>query len=103
MDRSVRIETRLREKFAPTELKILNESDRHNVPKGSETHFRVTMASASFRGLSLVARHRAVYAELATELASGLHALALDLWSDEEWAAKGVERKSPPCAGGERP
>lgn len=100
--RQARIENRLREKFAPTALIVKNESHQHNVPKGSETHFRVTLASAVFRGQSLVARHRAVYAELASELSSGLHALALDLWSDEEWEKKGGERSSPPCAGGEK-
>ncbi len=102
MTRQLRIESRLREKFAPTELTVLNESDKHNVPRGSETHFRVTLASAVFRNQALVARHRAVYAELAEELGTGLHALALDLWSDEEWEKKGVLRSSPPCAGGEK-
>lgn len=103
MTRQERIESVLRGKFAPTMLAVANESDRHNVPRGSETHFRVTMATAAFRGLALVARHRAVYAELGSELATGLHALALDLWSDEEWTAKGAKRESPPCAGGEKP
>jgi BolA protein len=100
-NRQARIEAKLRAKFAPTLLMVRNESDGHNVPRGSETHFRVTLASAAFRGQSAVARHRAVYAALADELASGLHALALDLWSDEEWMEKGAERRSPPCAGGE--
>ncbi|MBP8925514.1 MAG: BolA/IbaG family iron-sulfur metabolism protein, partial [Pseudomonadales bacterium] len=33
------IETRLVVAFAPAHLDVQNESHRHNVPPGSETHF----------------------------------------------------------------
>ena len=35
------IETKLTEAFKPIHLDIINESYMHNVPKGSETHFKV--------------------------------------------------------------
>lgn len=31
----------LNEKFQPQHLEIVNESYKHNVPDGSETHFKV--------------------------------------------------------------
>ncbi|KAG0411863.1 hypothetical protein HPB47_011001, partial [Ixodes persulcatus] len=49
-----RIEEKLSKALNPTELSVENESHMHNVPKGSETHFRVTVVSASFEGKSLV-------------------------------------------------
>ena len=36
-----RIVTKLTEVFSPTHLEAINESDMHNVPAGSETHFKV--------------------------------------------------------------
>jgi BolA protein len=46
------------------------------------------VVSPAFRGLSRVARSRAVHDALAAEFASGLHALALTLRTPEE-AAEG--------------
>ena len=33
----------------------------HNVPPGSESHFKVTLVSDKFDGLRLVKRHQEVY------------------------------------------
>jgi stress-induced morphogen len=52
----------------------------------AETHFRVEVVSDAFNGLPLVARHRLVYAALKTELAQGLHALALKTKTPAEGA-----------------
>ena len=46
---------------------------------GGQTHYRVVMRSAKFKGLSRIDRSRAVHAVLAEDLAGGVHALALDL------------------------
>lgn len=40
--------------FQPVHLEIINESYMHNVPKGSETHFKVVVVSNKFDALSLV-------------------------------------------------
>lgn len=44
-ERAGPLETRIRAAcvgaFAPTYLEIVNESGKHNVPRGSETHFKV--------------------------------------------------------------
>ena len=44
--------------FLPEHLQVLNESHMHNVPKGSETHFKVLVVSEKFQGKPLLQRHR---------------------------------------------
>lgn len=78
-----RIEQKLTDAFAPITLEVVNESHRHAGHAGSpgtgESHFAVTMTSATFEGLSRVDRQRRVYAVLADELAGPVHALSLTL------------------------
>jgi BolA protein len=44
-----------------------------------ETHFKITMTSKAFQGLSRIQQHRAVHNRLADEFKSGLHSLELHL------------------------
>lgn len=44
----------LNAKLAPIHLEVVNESYMHNVPKGSETHFKVLVVSNQFDGLPLI-------------------------------------------------
>jgi BolA protein len=95
------IEQKLRDQFAPLHLEVANESHMHDVPEGSESHFRVVLVSPQFEGQALIKRHRAVNAALETELKGQIHALALHTMTPEEWFAKGGEApESPPCLGG---
>jgi BolA protein len=75
------IEKKLTEAFAPRRLDVVNESHLHSGHAGSpgtgESHFRVTIVSDKFAGLSRVQRHRLVNAMLADELTGPVHALAL--------------------------
>ena len=75
------IRRKLIERFAPTQLEIEDQSDRHighaGARPGGETHFAVTIMSAAFVGQSRVARQRLVYEALAEELATRVHALSL--------------------------
>lgn len=95
-----RIEAKLRAALAPELLRVENESQRHNVPPGSETHFKVTLVAESFASLSRVQRHRLVHQVLADELAGPMHALALHLHAPAEWDARDGVADSPPCLGG---
>lgn len=65
----------------PTRLDVVNESELHaghrSSPGTGESHFRVTVVSPKFDGLSRVNRHRMINEALADELAAGLHALAV--------------------------
>ncbi|MDJ0738191.1 MAG: BolA/IbaG family iron-sulfur metabolism protein [Gammaproteobacteria bacterium] len=103
MQMQQQIEQRLRDSFAPLHLEVDNESHMHNVPEGSESHFRVVVVSAQFDGKALLQRHRAVNGVLAEQLAGGIHALALHTMTPEEWFAKGGDAPaSPPCLGGDK-
>ncbi len=93
--------SKLDSRFAPDHLEVVNESGSHNVPTGSETHFKVVMVAAEFQGARLLARHRLVHATLADELAGGVHALALHTYTGAEWQQRfGDAPMSPPCLGG---
>lgn len=95
------LETKLAERFDPAHLEVRNESAGHNVPAGSETHFKVVLVAAAFAGKPLLARHRLVNQTLADELAGPVHALALHTYTAEEWRQRfGEAPMSPPCLGG---
>jgi BolA protein len=96
-----RIEHKLTEALEPVHLEVLNESHMHNVPAGSESHFKVTVVSEKFEGQGLVNRHRLVNQALAEELRSSVHALALHTPTPGEWFESGGESPdSPKCLGG---
>lgn len=99
---SQRIEHKLREAFAPALLQVHNESDRHSVPRGSETHFKVVVVSAAFENKAPVARHQLVYKALAEEMKAGVHALAITSRTPDEWNASAEVPVSPPCLGGSK-
>lgn len=95
------IEEKLNTSLAPVYLEVLNESHQHNVPPGSESHFKVTVVSEQFDGKMLVARHRVINQLLANELADSIHALSMHTYTPKEWEEKNQQSpKSPPCLGG---
>lgn len=94
------IQQKLQAAFSPSVLQVENESHNHSSRPGNNTHFKVTLVSEAFSGLTAVARHRAVYAVLKEELASGVHALALHTFAPQEW--QGESPASPRCMGGEK-
>ena len=100
MTRELRIQSSLNNGLLPSHLEVTNESHMHNVPKGSETHFKVVVASERFGGQSMVQRHRAVQQLLSEEFKQGLHALALHTFTPEEWQQKSCSTQSPLCLGG---
>jgi BolA protein len=94
------IEDKLQQDLSVKYLSIENESHRHSGP-ATESHFKVTVVADDFAGLSAVQRHRRIYALLAEELAGGVHALALHLYTPEEWQARQQQApRSPDCRGG---
>lgn len=88
----MRVQTAIREKltreFQPSQLDIVDESHRHAGHAGArpqgESHFNVTMVSTVFEGLGRIDRQRRVYAALAEEMKTDIHALALTLKSPGE-------------------
>ena len=98
------VEQRLREKLtvalAPVHLEVVNESGQHNVPAGSETHFKVVVVSGAFTGKAPVAQHRMVFKAVDDELRAGVHALAVHTYTAHAWARAGGAPDSPKCLGG---
>jgi len=76
-----KIAAKLTHDFAPTSLEVIDESHQHEGHAGArpdgESHFRVKIAAAAFRGLSRVEQHRRINASLADLLGSRVHALAI--------------------------
>jgi len=91
---------KLQKALSPSHLEVINESHMHNVPPGSESHFKVVAVSDEFNDKMLVARHRIINKALAEELEGPVHALALHTMTPAEWAEKGAAPESPPCLGG---
>ncbi|MDW3096164.1 MAG: BolA/IbaG family iron-sulfur metabolism protein [Gammaproteobacteria bacterium] len=95
------IEEKINASLTPLYLEVLNESSNHNVPPGSESHFKVTVVSNEFDGKMLIARHRIINKLLAEELAGAIHALSIHSFTPDEWAEKNQQSpQSPPCLGG---
>lgn len=90
------MEAKLIAAFSPEHLEIINESHLHaghhhndrgrdDVYDGTgETHFRVRIVAQAFAEMSRVARHRAINEVLSHELATGVHALALEPSAPQE-------------------
>ena len=67
--------------FTPQSVEVVDESHQHaghaGHREGGETHFRVYIVAEAFRGKSRLERHRMINATLSSELAGGVHALAI--------------------------
>lgn len=81
-----RITETLTRAFRPVRLEVVDESAHHKGHagwrEGGETHFRVRIVADAFRGKNRVEMHRMINAALAPELASGVHALAIEAKAD---------------------
>ncbi len=97
------IENKLAESLPLQHLEVINESNQHNVPPGSESHFKVVLVSDEFEPLHEVARHQHIYKILSDEVSNKIHALALHTYTPVEWQARhGSAPMSPPCLGGSK-
>jgi BolA family transcriptional regulator, general stress-responsive regulator len=80
--------------FAPTALRVVDESHQHEGHAGhrpgGQTHFRVYIVSEAFRGKTRIERHRLINAALAAELQGGVHALAIHANAPGEDAPSGA-------------
>jgi BolA family transcriptional regulator, general stress-responsive regulator len=76
------IEQKLNAALAPSALEVIDESFLHaghaSARPGGESHFRVKISSAAFAGRPRVQQHRMVNEALRDELASSVHALAIE-------------------------
>ena len=80
-----------------TSLQVINESFMHNVPKDSESHFKIVIVSNDFKNLSLIKRHKLVYKSL-NKIMNDIHALSIQPFSEDEFALNPIILDSPECA-----
>lgn len=77
------ITQKLVDAFAPSVLKVVDDSESHRghagFQEGGESHFNILIRSDKFAGQTRLQRHRSVYAALGTQLVGRIHALALDI------------------------
>lgn len=96
-----KIERKIRDALNPEYLDVINESYMHNVPPGSETHFKVVVVSPAFENLGRIQRHQRMNVILNEELAGPVHALSMETLTTTEWKARGGRQmESPLCHGG---
>ena len=79
MSRMDRISEMIRGTNGITHCEVLNESSGHNVPVGSETHFKLVAVGDVFNQ-------------------KGMHACSMHLFTPEEWEASSNVPDSPDCA-----
>lgn len=103
-----RITRKLVDALKPAHMVISNESYKHNVPKGSESHFHVLIVSQEFDKLPLIKRHRSVNSILSEELQNGIHALSILAKTPQEWESLEAKQAipvgtgTPNCMGGSK-
>ena len=79
----------LTQTFTPTHLDVVDDSHKHHGHRGTphteNTHFKVTIVSEKFDGLTLIQRHRCVNDALAEGFKQQLHALTITAKTPDEW------------------
>ena len=88
---------KLNNTFNPLSSKIINESHMHNVPKDSESHFKIVIVSDTFIKESMVNRHKSIYKSLG-KLMNDIHALSIHAFDEEEFKKNPMVLESPQCA-----
>jgi len=86
-ERVERIRERLLDALEPELLEIEDESHLHAGHAGARDgrgHFRVTVVSEAFTGLSRIARHRVVYEAVAALMETDIHALSIQAFAPGE-------------------
>ena len=97
------LESRLMAHLAPRRMQLVDESNRHSVPAGAQSHWNLIIVADAFDGQPLIQRHRAVHGALG-DLMDRIHALTMKTLTPAEWEAAGGEatNPAPPCMGGSK-
>ena len=73
--------------FEPESLDVEDDSAKHAGQEGAKSgmgHFNVSIVSAHFNGMKMLARHRAVYTALDDMMKTDIHALAINAVASDE-------------------
>jgi acid stress-induced BolA-like protein IbaG/YrbA len=60
----------------------------HLAVSGDGAHFEAIVVSPAFAGLTRVRRHQLVYGTLGARMGGEIHALSMQTFSPDEWAAR---------------
>lgn len=83
-------------KFSPSLLNVVNESYMHNVPEGSESHFKLIIVSDNFKDMPTLKRHKIIYKEL-DNLMNLIHAVSIHPFDENEYKNNPMTLDSPDC------
>ena len=72
------IEDSIRAALAVSHLQVMGDDG---------THFEAVIVSPAFAGLTRVRRHQLVYGTLGARMGGEIHALSMQTYTPEEWAA----------------
>ena len=61
---------------------------RVEVQSDDNTHFAALLVGAAFEGLRPLARHQLVYRALGERMGREIHALSIEAYTPQEWAAR---------------
>ena len=61
----------------------------HVEVQGDGHHFEAVIVSPAFRGRTRVQQHQQVYAVLGARMGGEIHALSMQTFTPEDWAARG--------------
>lgn len=91
MNTITQIKDILQDKLGAVIVKIEDRSDLHkhhqgrmNAPVGSG-HYDAIIVAESFAGKTMMQQHRMVYAALAEQMQTTIHAIALKTYTPEQW------------------
>jgi BolA protein len=91
--RRARIEQQLREALEAEHVTVVDESHLHAGHAGARSgggHFRAVVVSRLFEGKGPVERQRLVFAALAAEMGSEIHALSMQTLTPKQWEEQGL-------------
>ena len=85
------IETKLKEKFSPIHIDLVDKSHTHTDDKHIETMkdkerlYDLTIIAEAFKPMTLVDRHKAIYKVLDIMNNPGIHGIKIKASTPEEW------------------
>lgn len=75
------IESKLHASLADARISVMDLT-------GSKDHYKVVVVTPDFEGKMPIKRHRMIYAALGEEMKGAIHALTIEAYTPEQWAAK---------------
>jgi BolA protein len=85
------IETKLKETFSPIHIDLVDKSHTHTADehietmKDKERFYELTIVADSFKSMTIVDRHKAIYKVLDIMNNPGIHGIKIKASSPEEW------------------